>query len=376
MLVAAAGIRVDLGGELSAEMTVRELWLIYRAHLIAQNRTPGTLIRYDVVAELFTAAFGARRLLEVTTSSVEEFLTELGQAKGPSGVRTGRTVLSGMFRYAVRKDALTVNPVREAQAPRNIEPKGRTGGAGEITVDELRFILAAVRSSPLPCPRKLSRAERNRSIPIRAYPPPTVAHYCDNADLADLVTLLSATGLRRSQVLGLMWPDIDLAARTLRCTGKVVRVRGQGLVRVVRRDDPKNRSGTIALADFAVAMLTRRQAVLADRRVIDPPNPAVAVPDLVFPSVRWTLRDPQNVGHEWQRVREALGIADDITAHSVRGAVATILDDAGLSARVTADVLGHADPAMTQRHYMARGRTHRAAADALNRALAGPQNLL
>ncbi|WP_338765876.1 tyrosine-type recombinase/integrase [Nocardia vulneris] len=81
--------------------------------------------------------------------------------------------------------------------------------------------------------------------------------------------------------------------------------------------------------------------------------------------------DPQNVGHEWQRVRDARAIPDDVTAHSFRGAVATILDDAGLSARVTADVLGHADPAMTQRHYMARGRVHTAAAAALDRAVSG-----
>ncbi|QIS15814.1 tyrosine-type recombinase/integrase [Nocardia arthritidis] len=80
---------------------------------------------------------------------------------------------------------------------------------------------------------------------------------------------------------------------------------------------------------------------------------------------------PQNVGHEWQRVRDALGIPEDVTAHSFRGAVATILDDAGLSARVTADVLMHVDPAMTQRHYMARGRAHQAAADALDRAVGG-----
>ncbi|MBF6512999.1 tyrosine-type recombinase/integrase [Nocardia cyriacigeorgica] len=64
------------------------------------------------------------------------------------------------------------------------------------------------------------------------------------------------------------------------------------------------------------------------------------------------------------------GLAEDITAHSFRHAVATILDDAGLSARITADVLGHADPAMAQRHYMARGRTHHAAAAALDQAVA------
>ncbi|WP_067663434.1 hypothetical protein [Nocardia miyunensis] len=66
---------------------------------------------------------------------------------------------------------------------------------------------------------------------------------------------------------------------------------------------------------------------------------------------------------------DALGIPDDVTAHSFQGAVATILDDAGLSARGTADVLGHVDPAMTQRHYMARGRVHTAAAEALDRAV-------
>src|SRR5690348_16773475 len=54
----------------------------------------------------------------------------------------------------------------------------------------------------------------------------------------------------------------------------------------------------------------------------------------------------------------ALGIPDDIAAHSFRGAVA-----------ITADVPMHVDPAMTQRRYMARGRAHQAAADALDRTL-------
>ncbi|MFD6104228.1 tyrosine-type recombinase/integrase, partial [Nocardia salmonicida] len=59
----------------------------------------------------------------------------------------------------------------------------------------------------------------------------------------------------------------------------------------------------------------------------------------------------------------------DITPHAFRHAVATILNDAGHSARVTADVLGHTDPSMTQKHYMARGRPHRAAAAILDRAI-------
>ncbi|MGY1936819.1 site-specific integrase [Nocardia gipuzkoensis] len=370
VLAAAAAIRVDAGGELSESTTVRQLWDEYRQYLVDQNRAPGTVERYDLVAETFNTAFGSRRLLEVTTSSVEAFLKELGQAKGPGSMRTGRNVLSGMFRYAVRKDALSVNPVRETQLAQNIEAKGRTGGARDITVDELRTILAAVRTSDLPCPRKLSRAERTRGKPVKSYTPPTVAEFCDSADLADWVTVLAGTGLRRSQVLGLLWSDINLDAHTLRTTGKVVRVKGKGLVRVANDNDPKNRKGVIALPDFVVEALKRRRKALAARKLASPPK-GEDTPDLVFPSTVWTLRDPQNVGHEWQRVRDALGIPDDVTPHSFRGAVATILDDAGLSARVTADVLGHVDPAMTQRRYMARGRAHHAAADALDRAVSG-----
>ncbi|MBF6187366.1 hypothetical protein IU468_28665 [Nocardia farcinica] len=85
---------------------------------------------------------------------------------------------------------------------------------------------------------------------MKSYTPPTVAEYCANADLADWVTVLAGAGLRRSQILGLVWPDIDLAAGTLRTSGKVVRVKAKGLVRIGNDDDPKNRKGVIALARF------------------------------------------------------------------------------------------------------------------------------
>ena len=141
-------------------------------------------------------------------------------------------------------------------------------------------------------------------------------------------------------------------------------------MRVVIANDPKNPGGTVALPDFAVEMLRRRKAMLATRRLASPPMGKETL-NLVFPSRTWGLRDPNNVQHEWQRVREALGLPDDVTVYSFRKLVATVLDDAGLSARMTADVLQHADPAMTQRKYMARGRAHPEAAAAMDRAVVG-----
>ena len=51
--------------------------------------------------------------------------------------------------------------------------------------------------------------------------------------------------------------------------------------------------------------------------------------------------------------------------------MATLIDDEGLSARIGADHLGHARISMTQDKYMARGRTHTAVADMLDRTING-----
>ncbi|MFE3254336.1 tyrosine-type recombinase/integrase [Nocardia sp. NPDC059229] len=131
---------------------------------------------------------------------------------------------------------------------------------------------------------------------------------------------------------------------------------------------PKNPQGTIALPDFAVDILDRRFERLAERNRENPAPKEFGLRlacrpiELIFPSFEWTLRDPVNVNHQWQRVREALGLPEDLSPYAFRKYIALLLDDAGLSARVTADVLQHADPAMTQRRYMARGRIHHQAA--------------
>lgn len=61
-----------------------------------------------------------------------------------------------------------------------------------------------------------------------------------------------------------------------------------------------------------------------------------------------------------------------ITSHSFRKTTATILDEAGPSARQIADQLGHARPSLTQDVYMGRRSKNPAAAAALDAALADP----
>ncbi len=67
-------------------------------------------------------------------------------------------------------------------------------------------------------------------------------------------------------------------------------------------------------------------------------------------------------------MREDLGFPE-VTTHSFRKTVATLIDDEGLSARIGADHLGHSKVSMTQDRYMARGRVHAEVATLLDRTI-------
>jgi integrase len=195
-------------------------------------------------------------------------------------------------------------------------------------------------------------ADQLRGLLVKA----TASAYCQRHDLVDPITMLIATGLRRSELLGLVWRNFDETAGRIAVSGKVVRVAGKGLVRV---DQTKSDAGrrTISLPKFAVDTLVGRRG-----------RPFVGEQSVIFPSSSGTLRDPDNFNKQWRAVRDDLGVPD-VTSHSFRKTVATLIDDEGLSARIGADHLGHANVSMTQDRYMSRGQVHSKVAELLDRAI-------
>ena len=168
--------------------------------------------------------------------------------------------------------------------------------------------------------------------------------------------MLIATGLRRSELLGLRWSDIDTDAATVTINGKLVRIPGEGLKWL---PDPKSDAGrrTLSLPRFAMEMLSARRKV-----------PYFGEQAMIFPSTAGTWRDPNNFGKQWRTAREALGVPE-VTTHSFRKTVADLIDAEGLSARVGADQLGHSHVSMTQDKYLSRGRIHPQVADLLDRTV-------
>jgi integrase len=161
-------------------------------------------------------------------------------------------------------------------------------------------------------------------------------------DLPDLSRFMMATGVRIGEALALYWEDVDLEAAAVTINYTVVRVNGEGLVRKSTKTSAGER--VLPLPSWAAVMLwTRREAGRDDGRPDASP---------VFPNSEGGLRDPSN---SLRVLREARGSEGSwVTSHVFRKTAATVLDEAGLSARVIADQLGHARPSMTQDVYLGR----------------------
>jgi integrase len=172
-------------------------------------------------------------------------------------------------------------------------------------------------------------------------------------DLPDLCQFLLATGVRIGEALGVYWSDVDLDQRTVRIDHTVLRVKGKGL----RRSSTKSAAGerTLPLPLWVVELLRTRR--LAD--------PAADGP--VFADSLSGLRDPSNTMADLREARGTDGFAW-VTSHVFRKTAATILDEAGLTARVIADQLGHSKPSMTQDVYLGRKVVNPATAAALEGA--------
>lgn len=336
---------------LSGDTKVSALWERYRSTLVDSHRSAATLESYERMAKPILADMGALRVREVSTQRLDGFLREIATRRGQPTAKTARTVLTGMFKLAVRLGALTTNPVREVGELPGGRKKRR---AKSLDAGALAALLSDVRTSKIACPVVLVESQVKKGMKPTSKPGqiPTVAAFCAASDLADVITLFAATGCRIGELMGVRWADVDLDAKTLSVTGQVVRERGVGLIRQDWAKTPTS-IRTVALPGFAVDMLKARERS----------------GEMVFASKVGTLRDPDTVARQWRQVRAALDL-EWVTSHTFRKTVATILDEEGLSARQAADQLGHAQVSMTQDVYLGRGRTHKEAADALDRSIA------
>ena len=158
---------------------------------------------------------------------------------------------------------------------------------------------------------------------------------------------LALSGLRRGEIAGLRWSDVDLGAGTI----SVMRNRVQAGAGYVVEGDPKTLSSrrTLPLDDGLVSVLRRASARYAEERLAL--GAAHADGGYVAVNEAGEPYTPDSFTRMWHKLAEAAGVRP-IRLHDARHSCGTALHLRGVQLAVIAKWLGHADASITARIYV------------------------
>jgi len=260
---------------------------------------------------------GAARLQSLNASTLNAFYAELlssGRADGNGGlaprtVRYIHTILRKALKDAVRWNQLVRNPADDADPPRT-----STGGARRLktwTADELRAFLT---------------------------------HVADDRLFAAWL-LAATTGMRRGEVLGLRWRDVDLEHARVAIRQALVVVSYK-----LEWSEPKTARGrrSVALDPTTVDILrAHRVRQAAEKAAI---GPAYRDEGLVFARPDGAPIHPESLSAAFERHSALVGLPR-IRLHDLRHTHATLALQAGVHPKIVSERLGHADIALTLNTY-------------------------
>ncbi len=155
--------------------------------------------------------------------------------------------------------------------------------------------------------------------------------------------LSAHTGMRRGEILGLRWGDVDLEAGRVSVRQALVSVAYE-----VHISDVKTGTGrrTVDIEEDAIAVLESWRSLRIEERG----GKAPAKTDLVFTRPDGSWLHPDLFSQIFDRVVAKLDVPE-ITLHDLRHTHATILLMNGVPVKVVSERLGHASPAFTMSVY-------------------------
>ena len=273
---------------------------------IRPNRKRTTYIKYEMHVRLYLVPLlGSRRLESLTTANVRQMLSKVTAQSSAATAKEAHRVLRTAITAACRDELISRNVVQLVPAPR-VESRE----LHPWSLEETLTFLEAARTDPL----------------YAAF------------------VLAVALGMRRGEILGLQWRDVDLDRRTL--TVRTTLHRGG---KELYLDTTKNRRArVIPIPLMCVAPLRWQRLRQAERRAAAGKDWHES--DHVFTTRSGRPIEPRNLYRSFLRIAESAGLPQ-VRLHDTRHGCASLLFAAGVAPRTVMEILGHSQIAVTMNVY-------------------------
>ncbi|KUL47682.1 integrase [Streptomyces violaceusniger] len=341
----------------TSKLSLGEYLTYWLANVARIKVRPATYAAYDSLVRNYLApGLGKKKLARLTARDIRAFLATTARtcqccAQGKDKARTERkrrccalgkccesypsdrtvrfllVLLRAALAHAVREDELPRNVAKNVElsmgTKREIEP---------LTVEEGRRLLAAARGNRM----------------WAAY------------------ELAVRIGMRRGEVLGLRWKDVDLTDGTVTIRQTLQRVGGELLVAAPKTQRSARR---VALPGECVTALRARRAQQHGDRLAAGDKWKDDGRDLVFTTKNGTPIEPRNLNRAFTLLCDKAGVRR-VRFHDLRHTCASLLHEKGADARMIMEVLGHSSIRVTMDIYtFVRLDSQRSAFDRVGDAL-------
>jgi integrase len=294
----------------SAETTVAAFLETWMQEIVIPSRTQGTAKFYQsMINRHLVPALGKHKLTSLSQQHIQTMMNRM-QSEGlsPALARQARSVLRAALNQAMRWDLVSRNVAALTSPPKVDRFEGYA-----VSADQVRAIMAAVEPD-------------DRLRPLYA--------------------IATSIGLRKGELLGLCWVDVDLGSALLHVRNQLKIIDGQpALTRLKtassRRDVP--------LAPAVVHLLRqhrRREIAVAleHGRQWDEAGYVFAWPDGSPVSISY-------LDKHWYKVRRRAGLPSNVRFHDLRHGALTMLASRGTSPRSLMGIAGHSQIATTMQIY-------------------------
>ncbi|MGW1890173.1 tyrosine-type recombinase/integrase [Streptomyces sp. NPDC002004] len=299
--------KVDQGVPVPTRSAKLSEWLPYWLdNVIKPRRKLSTYDKYEAHVRIYLVPLlGAKRLESLGVADVRRFLVRLEKETTAATAKESHRVLRSALSSACREELITRNVAKLVEPPRTDSRE-----LNPWTLDETLDFLAASRKDPL----------------YAAF------------------VLAIAMGLRRGEIVGLRWSDLDLDNRVLYVRQQTQRRRG-----VLYDDDPKSRRRrAVPLPALCIAPLRwHRMRQAAARAKAGEKWQESAY---VFTTRTGRPVEPRNLYRSFTRIAQSAGLRV-IRLHDARHGTATLLTAAGVAPRVVMEILGHSQISITMDVY-------------------------